>query len=75
MSNYIGDYTEDHSSLGFKFLTTSLKSANNSAPTTLLGTPVIAVYKDNSLVQITAGITLTVDFDGIVGLNDVTIDL
>ena len=75
MSNYIGDFIEDFTTLSFKFLTTNLKSANNSAPTVLAGTPVLSVYKDGSLVQTTAGITLTVDFDGVVGLNHVLIDL
>ena len=38
-------------------------------PTVLAGTPVVSAYEDGSLTQITAGITLTVDFDGVVGLN------
>ncbi len=44
-------------------------------PTVLAGTPVISVYKDNDLTQTTAGITLIVDFDGLVGLNHVRIVL
>jgi hypothetical protein len=43
-------------------------------PTTLAGTPVVSVYKDNSTTQTTAGVTLTVDFDGVTGLNHVRID-
>jgi len=43
------------------------------APTTLAGTPDIAVYEEGSLTQITAGITLTTDFDGVTGLNNVAI--
>ena len=73
--NYIGDFTEDFATLSFKFLTTDIGNTGASIPVTLLGTPVISVYKDNSLVQSIAGITLTVDFDGITGLNQVEIDL
>ena len=47
----------------------------DGAPTTLSGTPVISVYKNSSLVQSAVGITLTVDFDSITGLNNVLIDL
>jgi hypothetical protein len=43
------------------------------APTTLAGTPVISAYIDNSTTQLTAGITLTVDFDGVTGLNNVRV--
>lgn len=37
------------------------------APTTLSGSPVVSAYPDNSITQLTAGITLTVDHDGITG--------
>jgi hypothetical protein len=43
------------------------------APTVLAGSPVISAYVGNSVTQITAGITLTVDFDGVVGLNHVRV--
>lgn len=43
------------------------------APTTLAGTPVVSIYEDDSLTQITAGITLTVDFDSVTGLNHLTV--
>lgn len=43
------------------------------APTQLAGTPVVSAYEDASLTQITAGITLGVDHDGITGLNALTI--
>jgi len=72
---YLGDFTEDFTALNVKFLTVDLGSNSTRVPTTLAGTPVISVYKDNSLVQITTGITLTVDFDGIVGMHNVLIDL
>jgi len=43
------------------------------APTVLTGSPVISAYVGNGLTQITAGITLTADFDGVVGLNNVRV--
>ena len=43
------------------------------APTQLAGTPVISAYPDNSITQLTAGITLTVDFDAVTGLNNVRV--
>ena len=43
------------------------------APTTLAGTPVISAYPGNSLTQLTAGITLTVDFDAVTGLHNVRV--
>lgn len=51
----------------------STRAFATGAPTTLAGTPVVSAYEDDSLVQITAGITLTVDFDGVTGLNHLTI--
>lgn len=42
-------------------------------PTTLAGTPAIAAYPDNSTTEITAGITLTVDFDSRTGLHNVRV--
>jgi len=42
-------------------------------PTALAGTPVVSAYEDNSLTQITAGITLGVDHDSVTGLNLLTI--
>ena len=43
------------------------------APTTLAGTPVVSAYPGNSTTQLTAGITLTVDFDGVTGLHNVRV--
>ena len=43
------------------------------APTTLAGTPVVSAYPAASLTQLTAGITLTVDFDGVTGLHNITV--
>ena len=68
---YIGNYTEDYADLNFKFTTRD----GTGLPTTLLGTPALSVYKSNDATQTTAGITLSVDFDTITGLNNVKIDL
>jgi hypothetical protein len=55
------------STLDFKF-----PSRNTSmVMTTLAGSPVVAAYVDNNTTEITAGITLTTDFDGKTGLNHV----
>lgn len=43
------------------------------APFTLAGTPVISAYVGNGTTEITAGITLTVDFDARTGLNNVRV--
>jgi len=42
-------------------------------PTVLAGTPVLSAYEDASLTQITAGVSLGVDHDSVVGLNLATI--
>ena len=42
-------------------------------PFTLAGSPVISAYVGNNDTEITAGITLTVDFDGRTGLNNVRV--
>ncbi len=56
--------------LDFKFTS---RQFSDGVPTTLAGTPVIEVYENNDTVQITAGETLTVDFDGVTGLNNLRI--
>ena len=43
------------------------------APSTLGGVPVVSAYENSSITQITAGITLGVDHDGVTGLNLMTI--
>lgn len=53
----------------FKFTTRQI----SGAPFTLGGTPVISAYPANSTTEITAGITLTTDFDGRTGLNHVRV--
>ena len=42
-------------------------------PTALAGTPVVSAYENDSATQITDGITLGVDHDGVTGLNLLTI--
>jgi len=51
-------------------------SPNTGAPSALGGGsgPSVAVYKDNGTTQSASGVTLTLDFDGIPGLNSVTVD-
>lgn len=65
----LGDYALG-ATIHFHFTT---RQFSTGAPFTLAGTPVISAYEDDSLTQITAGITLSVDFDSITGLNHVVI--
>lgn len=65
---YLGDITLGDT-LDFKFSTVG----TTGAPTTLAGTPVVSAYVGNSTTQITAGITLTVDFDAVTGLHSVRV--
>lgn len=65
---YLGDFILGDT-LDFKFSTVG----TTGAPTTLAGTPAISAYVGNSTTQITAGITLTVDFDGVTGLHNVRV--
>jgi len=69
--SYIGDFAEDYATLNTKFTTVN----GSGVPTQLAGTPAISVYKANGTTQTTAGITLSVDFDSVTGLNNVLIDL
>ena len=48
-------------------------TTENGVPVTFSGSPAISVYK-NSLTQSTSGVTLTVNYDGIVGQNQIKID-
>jgi hypothetical protein len=66
----LGDF-DTSSVVYFKFTTFR---PSTGAPFTLAGTPAISVYKDNSTTQTTTGVTLTVDFDGVTGLNHVAVD-
>jgi hypothetical protein len=46
---------------------------SSGALTTIAGSPVVVAYIDNSTTELTAGITLTVDFDGRTGLHNLRI--
>lgn len=48
-------------------------TTENGVPITFSGSPAISIYK-NSTTQSTAGVTLTVDYDGITGQNQIKID-
>lgn len=63
------DYTLGDT-LDVKFTT---RSFSTGAPTTLAGTPSVAAYPGNSTTELTAGITLSVDFDARTGLNNVRV--
>lgn len=65
---YIGDFA-----LGSTVYTKFTTVTTTGAPTQLAGTPVVSVYEDDSTTQITSGVTLTVDFDSVTGLNHLTI--
>lgn len=65
---YIGDITLGDT-IDFKFSTVG----TTGAPTTLAGSPVVSAYVDNSTTQLTAGITLSVDFDAVTGLHNVRV--
>lgn len=56
--------------IDLKFTT---RSFTTGVPTTLAGSPVISAYVGNSVTQITAGITLTVDFDSVTGLHNIRV--
>lgn len=66
--SYIGDLR-----LGKTFDTSFTTVGTSGAPTQLAGSPVISAYVGSSTTQITAGITLTVDFDGVTGYNHITV--
>jgi hypothetical protein len=55
------------------YLMFTTRRFSTGAPHTLAGTPAVAVYKNENLTQITSGVTLGVDHDGVTGLNLVTI--
>lgn len=54
----------------FTFPTQSLAGVK----TTLSGSPAISAYKNGSTTQSTAGISLTVDYDSVTGLNHIAVD-
>lgn len=62
---YLGDIHLGDT-IDFKFATVQ----STGAPTTLSGSPVLSAYVDNGTTELTAGITLSVDFDSRTGLNN-----
>lgn len=68
MANYLGDFR-----LGDTFDTAFTTRQISGAPFTLGSTPVISAYPANSTTELTAGITLSVDFDSRTGLNHVRV--
>ena len=64
-----GDYTVADT-LYFLFTT---RRFTTGAPFTLAGSPVISAYENEGLTQITAGVSLGVDHDGVTGLNLCTV--
>src|SRR3990167_7421655 len=68
MTNYLGDFRLEDT-FDFKFTTVD----TSGVPITLAGTPVVSAYPGNSLTELTAGITLTVDFDARTGLHNVRV--
>lgn len=46
------------------------RSFSTGVPTTLAGTPVLSVYEENNVTQITTGVSVTADYDSVTGLNE-----
>lgn len=69
MSKYVGDFGKGDT---ITFMFTTFRPSTG-APFLLAGTPVVSVYKDNNLTQDTAGVTLTTNYDGVTGLNFVSV--
>lgn len=67
-AGYYGDIALGQT-IDVKFTTVS----TTGAPTTLAGTPVISAYVGNSTTELTAGITLSVDFDSRTGMHNVRV--
>ncbi len=66
--NYRGDIKLGDT-IDIKFTTVN----TSGVPTTLAGSPVVSAYVDNGTTEITAGITLTVDFDSRTGMHNVRV--
>ena len=66
---YLGDFVAS-AAVDFCFHTVK----DTGLPTQLAGSPVISIYKANNTTQVTTGVTLTVDYDSVTGLNHVRID-
>lgn len=70
MSNYKGDFPED-AEVTFYFNTVD----TDGAPITIGGTAAVEVYKDGGTTQSSAGVTITEDFDGVVGFHKAAVDM
>jgi len=55
------------------YLMFTTRAFSTGVPTTLGGTPVVSAYENENLTQITAGITLGTNHDGVTGLNLLTV--
>jgi hypothetical protein len=69
-AGWVGEFAED-ATFDFKFNTYS----QAGALITLVGTPVVSVYKTNNTTETTTGPTLPVDFDTRTGCHNVRMDL
>jgi hypothetical protein len=69
--NYLGDIAAGQI-LDTKFTLVALPTGSVPAP--LAGSPIVSVYKSNSAAQSISGVTLTVNFDSITGMNHLRID-
>lgn len=67
--SYIGDFNP-----GDVFDTKFTTVTASGAPVVFTGSAAVSVYKGNSVTQSTAGVTLSVDFDGLTGSNNVNIN-
>jgi len=56
--------------IDIKFTT---RKFSTGAPFTLAGSPAVSAYVGNGTTEITSGITLSVDFDSVTGLNNVRV--
>jgi len=65
---HLGDFALE-TTIYAKFCTVT----TTGAPTQLAGSPVVSVYENDDNTQITAGVTLNVDEDGVTGLNQLVI--
>lgn len=68
-AGYLGDIRLG-GTLDAKFSTSRFSSG---ASFTLAGSPAVSAYVDNGTTEITSGVTLTVDFDGLTGLHNVRV--
>lgn len=65
---YLGDF-KIGSTISCRFATVQA----SGAPTTLAGTPVISAYPSGTTTELTAGITLTVDYDSRTGMHNIAV--